>query len=75
MNLIELFYLLGFVLSALIVGALLGKPLGAAGWVIGCVGGLILWAGILWCVKRLCDKLVARRRTTTKPPGSENKGK
>jgi hypothetical protein len=48
---VELFYLVGFVLCASVVGWLLSKPFGAVGWGIGAVGGLLLWGGVLWCIK------------------------
>jgi len=73
MNIVELFYLIGFVLCAVALGALLGKPFGALGWVIGSIVGLVFWWGVLWFIKRFCNKLVAKR-TGTKLPGSGNKG-
>ena len=66
MNVVELLYFLGFIGSALAIGWLLGKPFGAVGWVLGVVCGLILWGGVLWCIKRFCNKLVAKRQTEAK---------
>ena len=63
---VELFYLVGFVLCASVVGWLLSKPFGAVGWGIGAVGGLLLWGGFLWCIKCFCNKLVAKRQAGTK---------
>ena len=73
MNIVELFYLIGFVLCAVALGALLGKLFGALGWVIGSIVGLMFWGGVLWCIKRFCNKLVTKR-TGTKLPGGGNKG-
>lgn len=70
MNVVELFYLIGFVFCAFIAGWLLGKPFGTVGWVLGAIGGLILWGGVLWCIKRFCNKLVAKRRTEAKGGGN-----
>ena len=72
MNIVELFYLIGFVLCAVALGALLAKSFGMSGWVIGGIVGLMAWGGVLWCIKRFCNKLAAKR-TRTKLPGSGNK--
>jgi hypothetical protein len=72
MNIIELFYLIGFVLCAAIIGWLLGKPFGVVGWVLGAIGGLVLWGAILWCIKWFCNKLVANRQTKIKSGGKRN---
>jgi hypothetical protein len=74
MNVVELFYFIGFVLSASIIGWLLGKHFGLVGWVFGTVGGLVLWGGALWCIKRFCNKLVAKRQADAKGSGKGNDG-
>ena len=57
MNVVELFYFVGFLFSAFIVGRLLGKPFGTLGWVIGSLVGLTCWGGLLWCINILVNKL------------------
>jgi hypothetical protein len=59
MNVVELFYLVGFFASAFFLGWLLGKPFGAIGWWIGSVLGLICWGGLLWGITVLIDRNLA----------------
>ena len=59
MNAIELLYFLGFIGSAFAVGWLLSKPFGAVGWWVGSILGLICWAGILWAIRLLVNRLGA----------------
>jgi hypothetical protein len=66
MNVVELFYLLGFTGSALALGWLFGKPFGAIGWVFGIVIGLALWGCVVWCISRRCSKLVAKGKKEEK---------
>jgi len=66
MNVVELFYFVGFIGSAIGVGWLLGRPFGAVGWIVGIVVGLVLWGGVLWYINRWCNKLVAKGQKETK---------
>jgi len=53
MNIVELFYFLGFIGSALVGGLLLGRHFGTF---VGCIGaglGLICWGGLFW---KIADK-------------------
>jgi hypothetical protein len=57
MNAVELFYLLGFIGSALAGVFLLGRHFGTVGGCIGAVLGLICWGGFLWGINLLVKKL------------------
>jgi hypothetical protein len=60
MNVIELFYLLGFIGSALAGGWLLGRHFGTLGCWIGIVLGLICWGGFLWGIIIMGNKNLIR---------------
>jgi hypothetical protein len=57
MNAVELFYLIGFIASAAVGGLFLGKHFGVFWGCIGAVLGLTCWAGILWVIKMIVNKL------------------
>jgi MFS family permease len=56
MNAMALIYFLGFIASA-VVGGLLGRHFGTLGGWIGAGVGLIFWAGFLWGISVLVEKL------------------
>ena len=57
MNIVELFYFLGFIGSALAGGLLFGRHFGTLGWCIGAGLGLICWGGFLWGINLSVNKL------------------
>jgi len=57
MNVVELFYFLGFIGSALAGGWLLGRHFGTLGGCIGAGLGLICWGGFVWGINLLVNKL------------------
>jgi hypothetical protein len=75
MNVVELFYFIGFFFSAFGVGWLLGKQFGAVGWIIGGIVGLVAWVGPLWWIKRYFEKSVSSRRNHSETENHDDTGR